>query len=230
MAKRRRRRARRKSTKKGKYKWTKRILFWGTVIVAVRETYLAFGPRRTHRRTVYEDAKQRAAELGRPLIVLGDPDASVLNHFLGRSWQCGDICIDPKGCGGCIGGEEVQADPIQYLSTLGDNSAVIFDGGSTITTVENGVALAEQMQRVAGPNVFISADGPWTLTAFLAPKRKRRILEEPQVQTAPSIVFKPVLWHKEPETGRKKVTYDLSGLRGFVGPGYTSALPYPRGW
>jgi hypothetical protein len=52
------------------------------------------------RRRAFAAAARRAAELGRPLVVVGDPDAGAHTRLV-RAYDCGDLCIDLHGCPRC---------------------------------------------------------------------------------------------------------------------------------
>jgi hypothetical protein len=221
-----------KMTKRQKtaWKWTKRGAAATAVALVIREAYLGFGPRREHRRAVFEQAQRRAQELGRPLLVLGDPDGGVLNRMLGRQWQCGDVCVDLMGCGIC--GERVQGRPEDVLQALDDNAYVVYDPGA-FAKADDATEMAIQLKRVTGGEVYMADAGPWTLTAFFGPKRKRRIYEPPQLNAAKAVTYKPLLWHPDPRTGREKMDAALAGApTGYLGNLYSthtlSGLGYGR--
>ena len=50
------------------------------------------------RYVVYKKALKRAKVLNKKLLVIGDPDAGVLNKIFGRVYNCGDMCLDLNGC------------------------------------------------------------------------------------------------------------------------------------
>lgn len=227
---------RRKSTKKmtrGQKAWhyTKIGLGASAVLLTIREVYLAFGARREMRRSVFEQALKRSKELQVPLIVLGDPDGGLMNHMLGRQWQCGVgqgdvICIDPAGCGLCP--SQVQGWPEDALSQIKDQSAVIYDPGA-FAFANDGVKLAQEMQRVALNGEVYTADvEPLSLAAFLEPKRKRRILAPPQTSPTRTLTWKPLWWRREPSSGlRSEQALALRGLGG-LGQGVL-AMNVPHG-
>lgn len=190
------------------WKWTKRIALGTSAFIVIREMYLGFGPRREYRRSVFEQAKRRAQELDRPLLVLGDPDSGLMNHMLGRQWQCGDICVDPKGCGICP--DWVQGPPQQVLEEMEPDSVVVYDPGA-FARAENGSAFLDQVARVSGGHVFMADAGAWTLTAFLGPKRKRRMIKPPQANQN-VVDWKPLLFHPELDTGRQRMDTRLAGF------------------
>lgn len=189
-------------------KWMKRGALIGVALIVTREMYQAFGSRRMYRRSVFEEAQRRAVELSRPLLVLGDPDGGAINHFLGRSWQCGDLCVDPQGCGICQ--DWTQGQPEQVLATLGADSYVVYDSG-LFAKAQDGRALLEQMKRVSGGEVFMADATPWTLTAFFGPGRKRRLLKAPQANDG-VMAYKPLFWSPEPGLGRATFETALRGL------------------
>lgn len=223
------RRSTKKLTKAQKaLKYTGMALGAASVLAVIRESYLAFGARRERRRSVYEQALKRSKDLGVPLIVLGDPDGGLMNHMLGRQWQCGVapgdvVCIDPKGCGLCP--SQVQGWPEDVLSQVKDHSAVIYDPGA-FGMANDGVKLAQQLQRVAVQGEVYMADvEPWSLAAFFEPARKRRVLTEPQVSASKTLTWKPTWFRKEPNNGsRAEQAVALKGLgQGVI------ALNFPRG-
>lgn len=209
-----------KRSKKDKKKWLK-VAGWSAFGVAgimlAREAYLTFGPNREDRRKLYEAALNRATNLGRPLIVLGDPDGGLIHHMLGRDFQCGMICIDPKGCGSCGGTQEIADDPIHALSTMQSNSAVIYDSGLFAFT-DDGYKLAEQLVRVSGGagNLFMFDVPRFTLTSWLESKRKRVLVSAPPAGSM--ISWKNGWLTKEPSTNQTSGSVALSGLGYGAGP------------
>lgn len=180
--------------------WTKRIALGSAVVLTIRESYLALGARRERRRSVYESAVTAAQQANLPLIVLGDPEGSVLNRLLGRQWQCEGrvkvICIDPAGCGLCA--NQIQGWPELELAKLASKSAIIYDPGA-FAMADNGALLAAQMARV-GVRTFMADVEPTSLAAFFEPGRKRRVLKEPQANSG-VLAYKPGLLH--PEAGSR---------------------------
>jgi len=187
--------------------WAKRIALGSVAIITAREAYLGLGARREYRRAVFEQAAKRAASLNKPLLVLGDPDSGALNHLMGRQWQCGVLCIDPKGCGICP--DWVQGQPTEALAQLPDASYVIYDPGA-FARAESGAAFLDQVQRVSGGEIYMADAGPWTLAAWFGAGRRRRLLEAPQANQG-LIAWKPLPFRPEPVTGSAAVTRRLSG-------------------
>lgn len=216
MARRRRKRAV-KSMTKGQKAWhyTKIGLGVATVGATIRELYLAFGARREMRRGVFEQALAAAKQRGVKLLVLGNPDGGLMNHMLGRQWQCGSddtvLCIDPQGCGLCP--NQVQGWPEDVLAGLPAHSAVIYDPGA-LGFANDGAALAAQMARVAiDGEVYVADVEPWSIAAFLEPGRKRRVLQVPQASAQRILEVKPTWFRKEPSTQlRDKQATAMRGL------------------
>jgi hypothetical protein len=127
----------------------------------------------------------RSKEIGKPLMVIGDPDNGTSNKYLGRDYECGDICVDLIGCKKCNNGLKQKIE--NYLPTLKTNSYVIFIS-CVMEYMDNAVidkTIAE-LKRVSGGNLFIVTVDPYSLTSFIYYLRfltgesgaKRRIFTE----------------------------------------------------
>ena len=68
-------------------------------LLAVSEVAAAL-LRQRDRRTTFSAAQARARELGRPLVVVGDPHAGAWTSMM-PAYGCGDTCVDINGCPGC---------------------------------------------------------------------------------------------------------------------------------
>ena len=126
------------------------------------------------RRLAFEAAARRAKETGRPLIVVGDPDAGLHTRLL-RAYECGDLCIDIEGCPRCqvMKAADLTKGPIEGIA---DDSAVVFVSCVLEYVVDLEAALQE-ISRMAGSaeNAFIVTVQPWTLTARLYPHARWRL-------------------------------------------------------
>lgn len=133
--------------------------------VAIYESAVAM-ERHRRRTTVYEQAMARAQALGRPLIVVGDPDAGCHTTFK-RAYDCGDVCVDLAGCAACP--VDVAADITKPLPFEPD-SAVIYVS-CVLEYVDDAPAAVRELVRVAGTqeNLFIVDVDPDSLTALLYP-------------------------------------------------------------
>lgn len=120
------------------------------------------------RRRVYEAAARRAVELGRPLVVVGDPDAGAHTRLV-RAYGCGDLCIDLHGCPRC------QVKQAADLTTgpvpgVADDSAVVYVS-CVLEYVSDPSAALQELHRMAGSpeNLFLVFVDPKSLTAALYP-------------------------------------------------------------
>ena len=120
------------------------------------------------RRRLFEAAARRAYELGRPLVVVGDPDAGAHTRLV-RAYGCGDLCLDLEGCPMCqvMQAADLTAGPVPGVA---DDSAVVFVS-CVLEYVSDPEAALRELQRMAGSreNLFIVFVEPWTLTAALYP-------------------------------------------------------------
>ena len=120
------------------------------------------------RRRGFEAATRRAAALGRPLVVVGDPDAGAHTRMV-RAYDCGDLCLDLRGCPRCrvMQAADLTAGPVPGVA---DDSVVVFVS-CVLEYVTDPVAAAAELQRMAGSpeNLFLVFVEPWSLTASLYP-------------------------------------------------------------
>lgn len=125
------------------------------------------------RTAAFQAAAERAAALGRRLIVIGDPDAGLHTRLM-RAYGCGDVCVDINGCPRCpiTIVADITKGPIEGVS---DDSAVVFVSCVFEYVSDLGAALRE-IARIAGSpdNVFVVTVQPWTLTARLYPGARWR--------------------------------------------------------
>lgn len=120
------------------------------------------------RRRAFEAAARLASALGRPLVVVGDPDAGAHTRLV-RAYGCGDLCIDLQGCPMCrvMQAADLTAGPVPGVA---DDSAVVFVS-CVLEYVSNVEVAIQELQRMAGSpeNLFIVFVDPWSLTAALYP-------------------------------------------------------------
>ena len=120
------------------------------------------------RTSAFRLAVDRATALGRPLVVIGDPDGGMHTRLL-RAYGCGDVCVDLSGCPKCP--MTIVADITKGPTPgIADDSSVVFVSCVLEYVTDLPAALAE-IARMAGrpENVFIVTVQPWTLTARLYP-------------------------------------------------------------
>jgi hypothetical protein len=112
--------------------------------------------RKKKAENLFQQATARSQQTGKPLIVIGDPDASLKNRVLGRDYECGNACIDLRGCEKCP--VSVTSDAYEYLSQQEDNSAVIFVS-CVIEYVPDPQQLEREIQRVSNGDSYINYMG-----------------------------------------------------------------------
>jgi len=120
------------------------------------------------RRRCFEAAARRAYQLGRPLVVVGDPDAGAHTRLV-RAYGCGDLCLDLQGCPLCrvMQAADLTTGPVPGVA---DDSAVVFVS-CVLEYVSDPEAALRELQRMAGSrdNLFIVFVEPWTITASIYP-------------------------------------------------------------
>lgn len=120
------------------------------------------------RRKAFDAARRRATALGRPLVVIGDPDAGAHTGLM-RAYGCGDLCVDLSGCPRCEHhrAADLTRGPIPGLAA---DSAVVFVS-CVLEYVGDVEAALGEVRRIAGAdeNLFIVTVQPWTFTAALYP-------------------------------------------------------------
>ena len=154
-----------------------------------------------HRRRAFAAAARRAAELGRPLVVVGDPDAGAHTRLM-RAYDCGDLCIDLHGCPRCqaMQAADLTQGPIEGVA---DDSTVVYVS-CVLEYVSDPEAALRELQRMAGSpdNLFLVFVEPWTLTAALYPGARWVAIDQDPA------AMKPIA------TPRKLAT--LGGLAGLL--------------
>lgn len=155
--------------------------------LAVAEGLLA-AQRWQHRRDAFAAATRRAHELGRPLVVVGDPNGGAHTRLM-PAYGCGDLCIDLNGCPRCLNFRvaDITRGPIAGVA---DDSAVVFVSCVFEYVGDLRAAVAE-VARIAGDprNVFAVTVQPYTFTAALYPGAK-------WTGTTPEAMVPVMTWHK----------------------------------
>ena len=162
----------------------------GTLVAA--ESAFAL-QRWSARRDTFATAAQRARALGRPLLVIGDPDAGAHTRLL-RAYGCGDLCLDLRGCPRCPNARAVDI-TLGPLADIADDSAVVFVSCVLEYVIDLPAARAE-VTRIAGhpDNLFTVTVQPWTFTAALYPGARWS-------GTSPETMKPVTTWHKLAATG-----------------------------
>lgn len=122
--------------------------------------------RRLRRSQAFEQAAARAAELDRPLVVVGSPDGGVT-----AGYGCGDITVDIAPTSTCP--TYIQADITQRIP-MADDSCVVYVS-CVLEYVEDLEAAMREIDRVSGGERLIVHVEPWTVAAYAYPGAKRTI-------------------------------------------------------
>lgn len=125
--------------------------------------------RRRRRTSLYELAQRRAAELGRPLLVIGSPDGGVTGGY-----GCGDMTVDLNPSAVCP--NHIVADVCENIP-LGDDSCVVFVS-CVLEYVSDLDRAMSEIDRVSGGERFIAHVEPWTITAYAYPGAARTLPRE----------------------------------------------------
>jgi hypothetical protein len=152
---------------------------------------LAAYARHDKRTRLFYEAGKRAQALGRPLVVIGDPDAGMHTRLL-RAYGCGDVCVDLNGCPLCpvVRAADITQGPVPGIEA---NSGVVFvscvleyefgrhyaqiihaRAACVLEYVSDVAAAMHEILRMAGDpeHVFLVTVQPWTLTAALHPRAR----------------------------------------------------------
>lgn len=164
----------------------------------VTNEVFAWWSRRNQRGDYYQLASARAKLTGRPLIVIGDPDAHVTRGEVGY----GELCVDLTGCPLAPAG--VKADITQPGSIRKRDGTPVADDSAVVVIfcvleyVDNIDAAWKEVMRVAGnfSNVFVVYVEQMTLTAWLYPGALHVITAAPP--TAPTLEYKNVRSYTPP--------------------------------
>jgi len=165
--------------------WTAGILVTALVM---REGFIAIGPRRKRRQTLYAEAVARAHATQKPLIVFGAPTQKFVQAVT-HDYGCGDLCIDLYGCPGCT--SFIAGRPEEVLPRLGTASAVVFVSDA-LERVDDIEGVVRELQRISGGDLYVSHTDPTTLAAWAWPGSHYRILQAPP--TATTFAYKPLPW------------------------------------
>lgn len=153
--------------------WTGTVI--ALIIILVYEIIIG-RDRHVRRGTTFQQAQRRARELGRPLIVVGDPHRGIGSNFyywMGNSWgyHIADQLIDTDPCEQCI------RDPRTIKSELGpalseqpSDSAVIFIS-CMLEYIHPLEPTIQEVNRVAGgpSNIFVVYTDRWSLAGISYP-------------------------------------------------------------
>lgn len=142
----------------------------GIVLLLAGAETLVAARRVARRKRIFAEAKARAAETGKPLLVIGDPDTGLVTR-MGRAYGCGDVCFDLTGCAGC---PEGVAGRLEYTLPRVRGEWVVYVS-CVLEYVDDFEGVCRELERLSGGDLFVVTVEPWSLTAFVYPGAKRRL-------------------------------------------------------
>jgi len=145
------------------------LLLFSMFIFLIYECIL-HGSRMKKGTLLYDKAKKRSNETGKPLLVIGNPESSFKNKLFGTAYGCGDVCLDIVGCGSCK--TSIKSDALQYVRGLSDNSYVIFES-CVLEMIPEKDLLQTEIERVSGNDTYQVRSGG--LTQYIFPLFRRII-------------------------------------------------------
>ena len=139
-------------------------LLWVAIGLATWEGFW-WNARRVRRAETYAKARVYARQLGRPLVVIGAPDAGFTSGY-----GCGDVTIDIAGSSCPRTAKLDITKPLPFK----DNSTccIIMCMLEYVNRLEP--ALSE-IARISGGHAFFVGVEPWTLAAYLYPGARRTL-------------------------------------------------------
>ena len=140
------------------------MLLWVVIGLAAWEGFW-WDVRRSRRTETYAKAQAHAQQLGRPLVVIGAPDAGVTTGY-----GCGDITIDIAGSS-CP--RTLQIDVTKHMPFA--NNSVCCVVMCTLEYVQSVEPALREIARISGGHAFFVGVEPWTLTAYLYPGARRTL-------------------------------------------------------
>lgn len=147
--------------------------------------------RRPMRRAYYDAAYARSRAIGKPLLVIGDPDGGVTHQDYGY----GDVCADMTGCplADKNGSRGIKVDLGEGLP-LPSDSHVVFCC-YVLELVPNLEKAYQEIMRVAGgrtENVYILSLHPDEVAAYTYPGTRWAIREAPHGAPNGRLVYEPI--------------------------------------
>lgn len=118
--------------------------------------------RNYYRGSYYKMAAERALEIDKPLIVLGDPHNGIGSKFHGPAYGEGNFVIDISGCSKGICENVIERDALASFRAFEDNSCVVFVSCVLEYIDQKDIdATIEEIKRVAGSpdNIFVVTVG-----------------------------------------------------------------------
>jgi len=138
------------------------------LLILINEIYHTI-KRQYDRLTIFNLAKQRAKQLKKPLIVVGDPYNGKASRFYSKFYKtygCGDETVDLTGSHRCPNG--IKNDIYSYLKAKPPNYGVLFVS-CVLEYVDNIDETIKELYRVSGSkdNLFVVCVNDKSLAAYI---------------------------------------------------------------
>lgn len=138
------------------------------LLILINEFYHTIR-RQYDRLTIFNLAKQKAKQLNKPLIVVGDPYNGKASRFYSKfykTYDCGDETVDLTGAPRCPNG--IKNDIYSYLKSKPSNYGVFFVS-CVLEYIDNIDETIKELYRVSGSkdNLFIVCVNDKSLAAYI---------------------------------------------------------------
>jgi hypothetical protein len=121
------------------------------------------------RRAYYTCALERARQVNKPLMVIGDPDNGIASIYTGADYGCGDICVDLTGCPTCSSRSKVMKGRLEELVKGIDFSKYVVYISCVLEYTDDLPLILQRMQEVNPDELFIVSVEWYSWMAFLYP-------------------------------------------------------------
>jgi len=122
--------------------------------------------RKIKRRLAFRRAQQRAREVNKNLLVIGDPYNGIASIATGVDYSCGDVCLDLSGCPRCPTGIRDSLENRLSGLRLGDYVVYI---SCVLEYVDDLPYILQKLETVPKENMFIVNVEWYSLMAYFYP-------------------------------------------------------------
>ena len=128
-----------------------KIVFFIIVLVVI-DIILSIW-RNYRRYNIFMKAKNKSLKTQKELVVIGDPNTGFWNKNVKKAYDCGDICIDLKGCNKCP--VSITGDILDTLKKMPNNHYVIYESCVLEYVDQRQLEkIKKEIRRVSGGNYY----------------------------------------------------------------------------
>jgi hypothetical protein len=135
------------------------------IVLILYETIIML-KRKINRRNLFENAKKRAIETNKKLLVIGDPYNGVASISTGSDYNCGDLCIDLTGCPKCTNSIKTKLEDI--ISEINLNEYVIYIS-CVLEYVDELPKILSHLNKIDCKDIYVVTVEWYALNAFFYP-------------------------------------------------------------